>query len=163
MNENTHISKSDLLAFQHDRMNQTEKENLLEHICSCDYCAEQFAMIISEDVIPAPKDLKANILKASKSPEVQLAIKVRETSKRMQLFIYSLKVGTATVCSLLLLLFTMNYSKLPIKLSLPEITSVQTSTDTNDNPSLTSKVLDKMDAFGDNMLDFTNSIIHGGN
>jgi hypothetical protein len=158
-----HITGEDLYAFHHDTMNQKEREAFLEHVSSCSYCSNQFAASMSECLIKAPLDLKANILKATKLPEVQIAAKVKETSKRMQLFLYSLKVGTATVCALLLLLFTMNYSKIPIKLNLPEITAVQMTTETKDNISLSSKMRDKIDTIGNNMLDFTNDIFHGGN
>ena len=108
MSELKHISKTDFEAFQCDSMKHDQKVIFLEHVSSCDYCADQFATMMSEVMLEAPKDLKANIIKATKRPEVQLVKTARETSKRMQLFIYSLKVGTATALALLLLMFTMN-------------------------------------------------------
>lgn len=165
MNENNHISKTDLYTFQHGIMNQKDKEEFLEHICSCDYCADQFAALISEEIIVAPRDMKANILKATKRVDVQLAAKARETSKQMQLFIYGLKVGTATVCALLLLLFTMNFSNISTAFDMPINTSSDTSVETEDNNniSLTAKIRDNMDTISNSMLDFSNNIINGGN
>ncbi|MDD3173227.1 MAG: hypothetical protein PHF63_06155 [Herbinix sp.] len=159
MNEKEHISETDYYIFQHGIMNQTDKVKFLEHICSCNYCADQFATLISSEIIAAPRDMKSNILKATKRPEIQLAVKARETSKRMQLFIYSLKVGTATVCALLLLLLTMNISHIDTTLNIPENTLSEVQIDKEDNESLTSTIRDGMDTISNNMLDFSNNIM----
>lgn len=159
MNEMTHISKSDFHAFQHDFMNQKDKEEFLEHICSCDYCSDQFAVMMSEVEIEAPKNMKDNILRATRRPEVQLAIRVKETSKRMQLFIYSLKVGTATAAALLLLLLTMNTSNFPgfeNSERIPKDVSIQQE----DKVPLTAVIRDNMDAFSNGILDFSNNIMN---
>jgi hypothetical protein len=156
MNDNNHISKTDLYAFQHNIMKQDDKEQFLEHICSCDYCADQFATMMSEEIITAPKYMKDNIMKAVKRPEIILAAKARETSKRMQLFIYTLKVGTATICALLLLLLTMNFPSITDNLDLPLGVPAQTSTD---DKSLTSSIRDSMDIISSNMLHFSNNIM----
>ncbi len=156
MNDNSHISKTDLYAFRHNTMKQEEKEQFLEHVCSCDYCADQFAAMMSEEIITAPKDMKANIMKAVKRPEVILASKAKETSKRMQLFIYTLKVGTATICALLLLLLTMNFPSITDNLNLPLDVPAHTSTD---DKSLTSTIRDNMDILSSNILNFSNNIM----
>lgn len=160
MSDTNHISKKEFEAFHYDTMNQKEKEAFLEHICSCDYCSDQFAMMMTDVMIEAPKDMKANILRATKRPEVQLAIKVKETSKRMQLFIYSLKVGTATVLALLLLMITMNTDnpinsvniQNPIQKIMPE--------DFEDNVPLTAAIRNGMDAINNSIIDFSNNIMN---
>jgi hypothetical protein len=159
MNENEHISKETFLAFQCDMLKPSEIQKLLEHTCSCDFCADQLTSVISEDILKAPKDMKANILKAARRPEVQIAIKARETTKRMQLLLYSLKVCTATICALLLLLITMNITLAP---NTPNTTGVITSVDKHSdiNKSLTSAIRDGVNKINNRMLDFSNSIIN---
>lgn len=159
MSDNLHISKSDFYAFQHDFMNQKEKELFLEHICSCDFCSDQFTALMSEEIIAAPRDMKANILKATMRPDIQLAARVRETSKQMQLLIYSLKVGAATLGALLLLIFSMNYTHFTNAPKVTEDISSDASADEEPKASLTSTIRDSMDNFTDSMLDFSNNII----
>lgn len=158
MNDRTHISQTDFHSFKHNLMNQKDKENFLEHICSCDYCSDQFAALMSEELIEAPKDMKANILKATKRPEVQLAIMAKETSKKMQLFLYSLKVGAATAVALLLLIFSMNVMDLSNKV-IPKETVTSTSTD-DDYVPLTAVIRDNMDTISNSVLDFSNNILN---
>lgn len=159
MSDNKHISKSEFYEFQKDLLNQTDKIKFLEHICTCDYCADQFAELMSEDIVTAPRNMKENILAASKRPEVQLVVKFKATSKRMQLFIYSLKVGTATICALLLLMLTMNYSNVFINSNIIEDTSKNITLDEEAKPSLASSLRDGMDNFSNTVLDFSNNIM----
>lgn len=105
-----HISRENLLAFRKDKMSLQERELFLNHICSCLYCSEQLSDFISEEIISAPSDMKENILRAVNRQEVQLIKKAKKTSKSIQLFIYSLKVGMATVGALFFLLVTVNSS-----------------------------------------------------
>jgi hypothetical protein len=150
-----HISQEDLYAFQQDCLKQEEKEKFLEHICSCNYCSEQLASIMSGELLSAPRNMKENILKATKRPEIQLAIKAEQASKQMQLFLYSLKVGTATVGALLLLLLTMNLSNFNNAPEFPK-DIIQSNENT---VSLTDTVLDNMDTVSTNILDFFDNII----
>jgi hypothetical protein len=163
MNDNNHVLDKDFITFQNGSMNQIDKEKFLAHISSCDYCADLFASLMSEEIIAAPRDMKANILAAAKRPEIRLAVQARQTTKRMRLFLYSLKVGTATVCALLLLLLTMNFSNITASFNLPEHSVSETTVSEQDNKSLTTKMRDKMDNISNNMLDFTNHILNGGN
>jgi hypothetical protein len=159
MNENEHISKEEFLAFQCDMMKAPDKEKFLEHICSCDYCADQFSALVSEETIAAPRDMKANILRAARRPEVQLAIKVRETSKHVQLLIYSLKVCTATVCALLLLLFSVNISTITNPQNTSDNNFTNTMAHEDDSESLTTALRNGIDTISKRMLDFSNTIM----
>lgn len=156
MNENKHISKEELLAFHHDRMMQDEKEKFLEHICSCDFCSGLLAESMEKELVKAPHDLKANLLREVLRPDIRLAVKVKETSKRMQLFLYSLKVGTATAGALLILLLTIRYNN-NLSSDAGEI---------KDNPkkavtsaSLTITIRENMNSLSSNLLDFSNKIM----
>jgi len=159
MIDNNHISETDLLIFKKNIMNQKEKEKFLEHICSCDYCSEQLATLMNGEMISAPRDMKENILKATKRPEIQFAIKAKETSKRMQLLIYSLKVGTATVGALLLLLLTINFTDFTAIPSIPKNITADEAMSDEDKVSLTTKIRDNMDKISNSMLDFSNNIM----
>ena len=155
MNIKPHVTTNELIAFRQETMTMEENQAFLEHICSCNHCSDQLAAFMSEDLIPAPRDMKENILKATRRPEVQIAIKSREASKRIQLLLYSLKVGTAAVAAIALLLLSMNY-----QINLPE-TGGFTNNKFNkeDNVSLTDTIRDNMNNISKNILDFSNNII----
>ncbi len=157
MNEKAHINENDLIAFRNNKMLPDQRLSFLEHIGSCTYCSDKLAAFMSEDLIAAPRDMKSNILKAVRHENI-INDKVKEASKRMQLLIYSLKVGAATSLALLLLILTVNMSNMNIKnddffISQP-IEETQKV-----NPPITSKIRDGMDAFCNSLIDFSNSFI----
>ena len=154
MNEKQHIPEEQFTSFAEGNMKDEDLMHFLEHLGSCNYCANHLDAVMSGEIITAPRDMKENILTAVKRPEVQLAMKARQTSKQMQLFFYSLKVGTATACALLLLFLTMNYSSI---LTTPNFQEAPWSK--NNDFSLTDTLRDNVDKLSDNMLDFSNSII----
>lgn len=161
MNDTQHISETEFLKFKQNRMNQQERGTFLKHICTCNYCSDQLAALMTDEIIAAPSDMKANILRAVKRPEVQLAIKVKETSKQMQLFLYSLKVGTATVGALLLLLFMV---KMPDLTNTSGIfynnpASIENDSSIEENSTFTDAIRDGMNSISKNMLDFSNNIM----
>lgn len=150
MNDKKHIDKNDYILFQKNQMNRNETEEFLKHISSCDFCADQFATLMSEDIIMAPRDMKENLIRATRRPEVQIARRANETTKKMQLFWYSVKVGTATVCALLLLLLTINFADSPnqFKIIQPE-----------NSKSFTTTLRNNMDNISNSMLNFSNNIM----
>lgn len=161
MNDNQHISETDFQKFKQNQMRQPEKERFLKHICSCNYCSDLMAALMTDELIAAPRDMKENILRAVKRPEIQLAIKAKETSKQMQLFLYSLKVGTATFCALLLLLFAV---KMPEHSGSDSIFNntpnrFENSIHEEEPISITGAIRDSMNSISRNMLDFSNNII----
>ena len=102
-----HITDDDLSAFVQDRMSGKEKEELLVHVCTCVYCADQFADVIAGNMVLAPKQMKENLLEAVKSPKIQVETQTKRISNKCKLILYSLKVGVAATSALLLLLFTV--------------------------------------------------------
>lgn len=83
----------------------------LEHLSHCDFCIEQFADQLEEQgLLTAPANLKESILSRSKKTDVQLIAKTNQTSQKLQLFYYSLKVCFATAFALALLLWSSNAS-----------------------------------------------------
>jgi hypothetical protein len=156
MNNKPHVTTEELIAFQQELMTNDEKQAFLEHICSCNHCSDQLAAFMADDMIPAPRDMKENILKASKRPEVQIAIKSREASKRIQLLLYSLKVGTAAAAAIALLLLSMN---IQTNLSDTESFTNIKINKKEDNVSFTDTIRDNMNNISKNILDFSNNII----
>jgi hypothetical protein len=159
VNENEHISKEEFLSFQNNSMNPSDMEKFLTHISSCDYCADQLTAYMAEDIIIAPRDMKDNILRGTKRPEIQLAIKVRETSKRVQLFIYSLKVCTVTACALLIMMFTMNSSTVTGILNASGSITTE-ATDNVHRQSLTTIIKNSVDTINNGIIDFSNNFIN---
>jgi hypothetical protein len=156
MNDTKHISQEEFNAFQSNQLDVEQTEIFLTHICSCNFCSDQLANLMSEEIIPAPRDMKDNILKATKRPDVQLAKKARETSKQMQLFLYSLKVGTATIGALLLLLLTINMTELPSSQHKPQITQ----TITEDTSPISTSIRDGIATIKKRLFDFSNNIMN---
>lgn len=160
MNDNIHITQNELLEFQNDLMDPQDMKKFLEHISTCDYCSEMFAKCMEADLVTAPIDMKGNILKATKRPEVQLEIKLRKTSKQMQLMIYSLKVGTATIGALLVLLLTINFNVI-LSSANNELKNIpDLSIDRDTNTSLTTSFRDNIDHISNNFMRFSNYIIN---
>ncbi len=73
-----------------------------------------------EDAIPwnrpllsePPAYLKEEILRRSRQIDVQASIHIKETSHKVQLLMYSLKVGLAVMASIFLLMVTSNFQNL---------------------------------------------------
>lgn len=133
-----HISKDLFCDWQEGRMKQPEEERFLEHISVCTFCAEQFGNWMEEGIleITVPKEpgsdneltsytecssqsehpllseppsyLKEEILHRTRQMDVQATLHLKETSQKMQLVLYSLKVGLAVMASIFLLMVTAN-------------------------------------------------------
>jgi hypothetical protein len=154
-----HISQSDLLDFKQDNLNPEETLHFLEHISSCEYCSALFAQSMEEELIIAPIDLKDNILKATKQPTFVLTEKVNKVSKRMQFFLYSLKVGMATVGALLVLIALSSPKILPSAdhpMEVPREISIQDDA----KISLTAAIRHNMDALSDRIFEWSNFIMN---
>lgn len=155
MNDKKHICKDEFDLFLEGRMDQNQTITFLEHIGTCNFCADQLEVHMASDMLPAPRNFKDDLLTATKRPEIQLARRAQETSKKMQLFFYSLKVGTAAAGAILLLFLTMY---LPDTQDMPK---EQPTVKWNDSSfSLTDMLRDNMYKMSDNMLDFSNNIIN---
>lgn len=159
MNRIGHISENEILAFQQASMSLEEKEEFLEHICSCDFCSEILANSMEDYIIPAPRDMKANILKTVNRPDIKIKTKTKEYSKQVQLWLYGLKVGMATIGALLLLIFTRNYSNGRDLTSHHDEIQYERQ-EREDSKSFTSQLRENMDSISSTILDFSNSIIN---
>ncbi len=154
MNNKPHVTRDEFIAFKQESMTMEEQQTFLDHICSCNHCADQFTAIMAEEIIPAPRDMKENILQAVKRPEVQLAMKSKEASKRIQLLLYSLKVGTAAVAAIALLVLSVNFQS-----SFSNTERFANINYKEDHVSLTDNIRNNMNNISKNILDFSNNII----
>ncbi len=118
-----HMTRDWLEAFENGTLERTELEKLLEHVGRCDHCAEAFADFLEEDLLSPPAYLREEILEKSRSPELQVVGKLRQTSRRMRLFLYSLKVGMAVATSVFLVFCTSRIQPLAMKISEQEMQS----------------------------------------
>ena len=155
MNDKQHITQAEYEIFTKGQMSQDDTVKFLTHISSCNFCAGRLDSFMAGEMLTAPKNLKEHILTAVNKPEVQLAVKAKTASKRMQLFLYSLKVGTATAGALLLLLLTINHS-----IYFPSVNQNTHHWNDRDHFSLTDTLQDSMNKLSENMLDFSNSIMN---
>ncbi len=162
MNDRQHIAEETYLDFVQDKLNPDDTLEFLAHISSCNHCADRLDTYLSAATLPAPRDFKEKVLTATRRPEVKLAMKARESSKKMQLLFYSLKVGTATIAALIMLILTMNAaSPLDSGISRPETQETHESIfSSEDHYSFTDRLRDNMYKLSDSMKDFSNNIIH---
>jgi len=100
-----HVTAEKLKAWAAGQLSEAEERQMLEHIGGCDYCAEQMARFLEGDLAEPPAYLQEEIMERSRQPDVRTARTIYETSKRMRLLVYSLKVGLAVAFSLFLLFF----------------------------------------------------------
>lgn len=154
MIENRHISDDIFLAFKQDQLNQEEQINFLMHISECDYCSEKLAGFMESDMIPAPPDMKQTILTASKRVDVQFVKNAKEMTKRMQLILYSLKVGAATVGAFIILLLFVNVYSTNVSNQIePDIKKQSNAL------SITNMIRESTNSLSENLFNFSNEII----
>ena len=66
-----HVTPEWLEAFQQEDLEEKELMQLLEHIESCNYCADQFAAYIETDLQEPPAYLHEEILERSQGISMQ--------------------------------------------------------------------------------------------
>lgn len=67
------------------------------------FTRELIRQVEAEGLLQAPVHMKQEILERSRRPDYQMAVQTRRISRNMQLFFYSLKVGTAVAAALIML------------------------------------------------------------
>lgn len=109
--KNPHITKEEFCDWLAGEMPPDNEAEFLGHIGSCTFCAGQFADWMELPQEP-PAYLKEEILLRTQQMDVQMSAHVKEKSRQMQLFMYSLKVGLAVMTSIFLLMLTTNIQNL---------------------------------------------------
>ena len=119
-----HITRDLFCDWQEGKLKGKEETDFLGHIGTCTFCAEQFGNWMEEGMLmESPGYLKEEVLSRTRQMDVQAAVKLKETSRQMQLFMYSLKVGLAVAFSIFLLTVTADIQN--INLELPENQQVE--------------------------------------
>ena len=81
-----------------------KKENYSLKKDMSDYELMQFIESIEENsLIKAPAHMKEEIMQKSKNPMVQITVETKRVSKKLQLFLYGLKVSAVAAAALTLL------------------------------------------------------------
>ena len=116
--KNSHISEEMWIALKQDTLDTDAFMQILEHTGTCTWCAERLAEVLEgeESVTEAysmpPAYLSGQILDRVKPLDVQAQTVVTQTSRKLQLWLYSRKVGAAVAFSLLILGITANFRQM---------------------------------------------------
>lgn len=115
----THLTEADFQKWERGILTPAETEAFLTHTASCAYCGDAWLAYMSraEETLPEPPAYLADeILQRVHQPDVVIAQKAHTTSKRVQLALYSLKVGMALAASIYMI-FTMDTDMLQVMMN----------------------------------------------
>lgn len=99
-----HIKEELLTKFQDHTLDKNELTTMLEHIGTCDYCAEELAFSQQQtELMKAPDYLKGQIINRTKDLDIQASIQITQHSKEFQFFLYGLRTSVAVICALVFL------------------------------------------------------------
>ena len=103
---NIHLSEQDFEAWEQGRLSDAQMEAFLTHTANCPHCGDTWFSYMSrheEALVEPPAYLAEEITERVHQPDVVIAQKARTTSKKVQLLLYSLKVGVALAASIYML------------------------------------------------------------
>ncbi len=139
---------------------------ILEHTCSCTWCADRMAEILEQEHAPMailpPSYLKDQILMSAARPEVRAAVTRKRISKNMQLILYGLKVSAAVAASLFMLAVTTRIGGILESPSAEEYLVWQEDTPEEERISLLERMSQSANRITDTMNNFTDQIVNGG-
>ncbi len=115
-----HVDDAWLEAFQDGTLDAQEQQKLLGHVAECGSCAEKLADCLEAVPFHPPAYLADEILELSRSADIQTRFAMRRISRRVRLFLYSLKVGAAVATSLWLLAVAAKVGRLEGQMGNPE-------------------------------------------
>lgn len=104
--KNIHLTEHDFEAWEQGTLSDTQMEAFLTHTANCPHCGDAWFAYMGRhaEALPEPPAyLAQEITERVHQPDVVIARKARTTSKRMQLLLYSLKVGVALAASIYML------------------------------------------------------------
>ena len=97
------MTDHDFEAWEQGRLSDAQTEAFLTHTANCPHCGDAWFAYMSRhaEALPEPPAyLAQEITERVHQPAVVIAQKAHTTSKRVQLFLYSLKVGVALAASI---------------------------------------------------------------
>lgn len=101
--QQTHLTEHDFEKWEQGALTPAQTEHFLTHTANCPYCGDAWMAYMehhSEALEQPPAYLADEIKERVHQPDVVIAQKAHTTSKRMQLLLYSLKVGVALAASI---------------------------------------------------------------
>ncbi len=152
-----HISRDLFCDWQEGRLKGREETDFFTHIGACTFCAEQFGNWMEEGLSDEmgreqfltmeeepPRYLKEEIRNRTRQLDVQASMKLKETSRQVQLMLYSLKVGLAVAASIFLLTITSNIQNMGINQELPERQWMEEKQDEKERPEREESIAGKL-------------------
>lgn len=112
--EQGHIPEKLWIALQQDTIIPREFEAVLEHAADCRFCAQRLAQTMEYDSAApkAPAYLAQQIKERAAQLDIRASATLKQTSKRVQLALYSLKISTAVAFSLVMLFAVTNFQNM---------------------------------------------------
>ncbi len=161
--EQRHITEEMWIALEQDTINSEDFCGILEHTCDCTWCAERLASIMDREETEAvpPAYLTEQILQRLKQLDIQAAVTIRRTSKRMQLLLYSLKVSAAVAFSILILVLTANFQDVGFT-QIEKPVAEQEAPGQESEKSILDRVNEVTYGATEKMNEFANQILNGG-
>ncbi|MDO4273799.1 MAG: hypothetical protein Q4D16_09020 [Eubacteriales bacterium] len=165
-----HIDKNDFKNFQGNAMDTQDMIAFLEHLDQCSFCLDQFIHEEEETCsLTTPVYLKEQILAKATSPEVKAAKSASDTSRRMQLFYYSLRTAAGVVAALFLL-FSVSQIDFTSIQATPSVQTEAHQPSARPGSSYVSDftqgigkgISDGAKRFTNYLSDFSNKIVNGG-
>ena len=104
--KNIHLTDHDFEAWEQGVLSDTQMEAFLTHTANCPHCGDAWFVYMSRhtETLPEPPAyLAEEITERIHEPDVVIAQKAHTTSKKVQLLLYSLKVGVALAASIYML------------------------------------------------------------
>ena len=104
--KNIHLTERDFEAWEQGILSGIQAEAFLTHTANCPHCGDAWFSYMSrheEALVEPPAYLAEEITERVHQPDVVIAQKAHTTSKKVQLLLYSLKVGVALAASIYML------------------------------------------------------------
>ena len=98
-----HLTENDFKQWEQGTLSPAQMESFLAHTADCLHCGDAWMAYMeqhSEALDQPPAYLAEEIEERVHEPDVVIAQKAHTTSKRVQLLLYSLKVGVALAASI---------------------------------------------------------------
>lgn len=152
--EQEHITKEIFDCWQQGNMTGSQEEAFLRHTGTCTFCAERFGNWMDETLVEPPAYLKDEISRRTRQLDVQTVVKVKQTSKQMQLLMYSLRVGLAVAASIFLLTVTTDVGKMKVEMP-------QNKQDITENRQERESITDKLNRGSSFVTDVLNQMTSG--
>lgn len=149
-----HITKDMFEEWNRGSMDSRQEESFLKHTGTCTFCAEKFGNWMEESLMEPPSYLKEEITRRTRQLDVQTAVKVKQTSKQVQLMMYSLKVGLAVVASIFLLTVTSGIQNMNVEMP-------QKKPDTTETRQERESITDKLNRGSSFVVDSLNNLTNG--